>query len=194
MAYGYRRYNGIVIIIGIIIWLLFLFVKWIVDNLLWAIIILMFVAIFILVLILFNRVIRRKEEVIEEAIQKRELERIRKLGKVKILETKVLPVKEEKEITPIEFKIEEPIKRIVYKPTKRIYRGTYIDDKGYKRFWDNNRLVHRDVAYKQLWVWDRYNQPFRKYEVHHIDGNKLNNSYKNLKIVTKAEHRKIHGG
>lgn len=31
-----------------------------------------------------------------------------------------------------------------------------------------------------------------EYDVHHIDGNKLNNDYKNLMVVTKSEHMKIH--
>jgi hypothetical protein len=31
-----------------------------------------------------------------------------------------------------------------------------------------------------------------EYDVHHIDGNKLNNDYKNLMVVTRSEHMKIH--
>ena len=29
-------------------------------------------------------------------------------------------------------------------------------------------------------------------EIHHIDGNKLNNSIENLQLLTTAEHRKLH--
>ena len=43
-----------------------------------------------------------------------------------------------------------------------------------------------------------YEEAFGKvrkgYEIHHIDGNKLNNSLDNLTVVTRLEHKRLHGG
>ena len=52
---------------------------------------------------------------------------------------------------------------------------TYEDDNGYERY---SSLVHRQKAYKFIYKKhrDRYPLPFRHYIVHHIDGNKKNNS------------------
>ena len=68
---------------------------------------------------------------------------------------------------------------------------TYIDENGYYRFKDTNILVHR-------WLMEKHTG--RKLEpwevVHHIDGNKLNNSPENLRIMTgpksREHHTKIH--
>ena len=63
---------------------------------------------------------------------------------------------------------------------------TFIDDEGYRRFCDSNRLVHR-------WVVKNSGQPLNFYHhVHHIDGNKLNNDISNLQVVTPEEHERIH--
>ncbi len=72
--------------------------------------------------------------------------------------------------------------------------GSYIDKKGYVR--DRyGQLVHRQVAYQQIYRRHRekYNLRFREYDIHHKDENKRNNHVSNLKIVTRAEHDKIHG-
>jgi len=64
---------------------------------------------------------------------------------------------------------------------------TFIDDKGYRRFSDSKRLVHR-------WVVRQSGQHLRFYhQVHHIDRNKLNNDISNLQVVTPEEHERIHG-
>ena len=49
-------------------------------------------------------------------------------------------------------------------------------------------LVHRIVA--QVFI----PNPDNKAEVHHIDGNPLNNNINNLIWVSPLEHRKLHGG
>ncbi|MFP4401931.1 MAG: HNH endonuclease [Candidatus Nanoarchaeia archaeon] len=73
---------------------------------------------------------------------------------------------------------------------KKIQSYEYIDSKGYKRYKSNKKLIHRNVAFKYC-----EKHPFEKFkncEVHHIDGNKLNNSSKNLFIVTRDEHTRLH--
>ena len=47
--------------------------------------------------------------------------------------------------------------------------------------------VHRDVARK------KYKRDIKPYEVvHHKDGNKLNNSWNNLEIMSRSKHSKLH--
>ena len=47
-------------------------------------------------------------------------------------------------------------------------------------------------------IWEKYNGPIpideqgRSYEIHHIDGNRKNNSLSNLMCITIREHYKIH--
>lgn len=81
------------------------------------------------------------------------------------------------------------------KTSKKTYRKTYIDDNGYKRFKDSKKLVHRQVAFTEVFDFDldKYPLNFREYQVHHKDGNKLNNKKTNLQILTRAEHKSIHG-
>ena len=70
-----------------------------------------------------------------------------------------------------------------------------IDRYVYIRDPNTKRLIHRDIAYKEIYIKNKakYPLPFRMYVVHHKDGNKFNNSIKNLQIVTREEHSKIHG-
>ena len=47
--------------------------------------------------------------------------------------------------------------------------------------------VHRDVARK------KYKRDIKPYEVvHHKDGNKLNNSWNNLELMSRSKHTKLH--
>ncbi|MBI2136069.1 HNH endonuclease [Candidatus Woesearchaeota archaeon] len=64
-------------------------------------------------------------------------------------------------------------------------KKTYIDNKGYVRFKDSNILVHRYNAEKDI----RKINPGE--EVHHVDGDKLNNHSDNLIILSKSDHEKI---
>jgi len=71
-----------------------------------------------------------------------------------------------------------------------------LDENGYLR---NNygNLIHRDTAYEYIYR-DGYKKGiftkrFGEYDIHHKDRNKLNNSPDNLQILTREEHKKIHG-
>ena len=72
---------------------------------------------------------------------------------------------------------------------------TYIDEKGYLRFKDSNKLVHRWVAYKHHYKpkKGRYMLKFRNYQVHHKDGNRLNNNSSNLQILSVFKHMNVEG-
>lgn len=66
--------------------------------------------------------------------------------------------------------------------------GTYKDEKGYSRFKDTNKLVHRWAAEKQL---DR--KLTSKEVVHHKDRNKNNNHPDNLHVFhDQQSHWKAH--
>jgi hypothetical protein len=72
-------------------------------------------------------------------------------------------------------------------------KKTYIDEKGYLRFKDSGKLVHRWVAHKYIYPKSpKHGMPFGHYQVHHIDNNKLNNDVSNLQIVTERQHAEIH--
>ena len=59
--------------------------------------------------------------------------------------------------------------------------STYKDKKGYPRWRDSNRLVHRDVAHA----------PSGKV-VHHRDGNKSNFRRSNLAVMDRSDHSSMH--
>lgn len=60
---------------------------------------------------------------------------------------------------------------------------------GYKVFKEGERTVsvHKRVAEKKVG-----GRIYEGYEVHHKDGNKLNNRPSNIAILRKSFHRKIH--
>jgi len=65
---------------------------------------------------------------------------------------------------------------------------TYVDQNGYRRFSDSDKLVHRCIAEKKL------GRKLKKQEVvHHKDRNKLNNLSYNLWVFPNQQaHDKIH--
>jgi hypothetical protein len=66
-------------------------------------------------------------------------------------------------------------------------KKTYIDDKGYFRFSDSDKLVHVWVAKQKYPKAD-----FKGMEVHHIDGNPKNNNKDNLLLLKKEDHYLLH--
>jgi len=71
-----------------------------------------------------------------------------------------------------------------YSPIK----GQYIDNKGYARYKDTDKLVHIHVAEK--YILKRKLLPYE--EVHHINEDKLDNSIQNLRVISISEHKLIH--
>ena len=63
----------------------------------------------------------------------------------------------------------------------------YIDTKGYPRWKDSRKLVHRTVAANKVG-----GRIFPGYVVHHIDGNKRNFRKDNLWIMTRSDPSKLH--
>lgn len=53
------------------------------------------------------------------------------------------------------------------------------------------RLYARECIYD--FHREEYDLPFEQYEVHHINGDTLDNDLRNLQIIKKEDHEKIHG-
>lgn len=54
-------------------------------------------------------------------------------------------------------------------------------------------VAPKKIKRMHIYVWEKHNGPVPKgYLVHHIDGNKGNNSIENLRLVTRGEHASIH--
>ena len=78
----------------------------------------------------------------------------------------------------------------------KVDNAPYVDENGYERN-VYGRLIHRDVAYKYIYRKGYKDGIFTKrfgyYDIHHIDGDKRNNSIDNLQILTREEHKAKHG-
>jgi len=70
----------------------------------------------------------------------------------------------------------------------------YKDYKGYYRFKNTGKLVHRWVAYKYIYLKDRKKYPldFKEYQVHHINKNITDNKKENLEVISIREHELNH--
>lgn len=66
----------------------------------------------------------------------------------------------------------------------------HVNTKGYVQVVTQGRAIleHR-------LVWEASNGPVPPgHDIHHIDGNKLNNALENLECVSRIAHKRIHGG
>jgi hypothetical protein len=73
---------------------------------------------------------------------------------------------------------------------------SHINDKGYiEGKYKHSKLLHRQIAYQEVYLKNReeYPLPFYRYQVHHIDRNKLNNDSSNFELLTPKDHMKLHG-
>jgi len=67
-------------------------------------------------------------------------------------------------------------------------KKTFVDSKGYVRFRDSGKGVHRWLAEKHI-----LHRRLRQGEVvHHRDGNPLNNDLGNLQVMTADAHNELH--
>jgi hypothetical protein len=65
--------------------------------------------------------------------------------------------------------------------------NTYKDRKGYPRWSDSGKLVHRTVASNMIG-----GSIGRGRVVHHIDGDKSNFRKSNLLVMSRSDHSKLH--
>jgi HNH endonuclease len=73
----------------------------------------------------------------------------------------------------------------------------YISKNGYRVIQDRDykkRNRNKSDTYEQRWVWEHYhNCCLTKWaEVHHLNGDKLDNRIDNLQAVMRSEHKRLH--
>jgi len=98
--------------------------------------------------------------------------------------------------------IETPIPDVTWNRIEKLNKrigvtrwNCWVDEHGYLRWNATNNLVHRDVAFNEIYKKSGGNYPnsFSCYEVHHINHDKFDCNPENLQILTPNEHDKQHG-
>jgi len=68
----------------------------------------------------------------------------------------------------------------------------YVTRFGYRRVW---RPGTRQLVMEHVLVWERHRGPVPPgMELHHVNGDKLDNRIENLRLVSRLEHKRLHGG
>lgn len=68
-----------------------------------------------------------------------------------------------------------------------------VDYNGYLRWKSDNRLCHRDIAFKYIFRKGSFPNKFSEYDVHHKNQNRFDNNPDNLDVIFREEHEIEHG-
>jgi len=73
--------------------------------------------------------------------------------------------------------------------------GTYVKDDGYRRMIFSDEQGNRTNKYEHVFIYEeRFGPKPKGYIIHHIDGDRANNSLDNLELLTYADHLRTHRG